>query len=257
MFFLTLQEKLDLAKAVVDSAEGKIKVIASGHTDDKACDQIEELGKMSETGVDAVVLVSNRIASQDQGEDVFVKNADNIFSQLPNVTFGLYECPYPYLRLLSTDFLSECAKTGKLVFLKDVSCALEIQKERVEAVRGTQLSLFNANTSTLLESLRMGYDGYNGVMANFHIDLYKWLYLNYKKDRKTAEELMDFLTVAGIIEARCYPVNAKYHQNKFDVPMAINSRVCDSSLLNENGIHELDSLHRMESEWRIRLGLEQ
>ena len=126
MFYLSEQEKLDLAKAVVEQAAGRIKVIASGHTADDHNKQIEELGKMSETGVDAVVLVSNRFAKKDEGEDVFRKNADDVFRQLPNVTFGLYECPAPYLRLLSDDFLQDCAKTGKLVFLKDVSCSREI-----------------------------------------------------------------------------------------------------------------------------------
>ncbi|MBK5201401.1 MAG: hypothetical protein JJE21_07685 [Spirochaetaceae bacterium] len=117
------------------------------------------------------------------------------------------------------------------------------------------MSLFNANTSTLLDSFQMGADGYNGVMANFHIDLYKWLFLNFKKDPETARELMDFLILAGVIESRCYPVSAKYHQNKFDVKMSIYTKAKDVNLLNENGIHELDALHSMEVRWRNRLGL--
>ncbi len=255
MFFLSEQEKLDIAKAVRDAAAGRVKVIASGHTSDDHQKQIDELGKMSELGLDAVVLVSNRMAKKDEGEDIFRKNAEDIFRQLPGVPFGLYECPYPYLRLLTDDFLKDCAKTGKLVFLKDVSCARDIQKRRVELVKGTSLSLFNANTSTLLDSWHDGYDGYNGVMANFHIDLYAWMYKNFKKEPELARELMDFLTVAAIIEARCYPVSAKWHQNAFDVPMALVTRSKDTSLLNENGIHEMESLHRMESAWRKRLGL--
>ncbi len=257
MFFLSEQEKLDLAKAVVDAAAGRVKVIASGHTSDDHGKQIEELGNMSKTGVDAVVLVSNRMAKQDEGEDVFRKNADDIFRQLSDVTFGLYECPYPYLRLLSDEFLSDCAKSGKLVFLKDVSCCREIQKRRIELVKGTNLSLFNANTATLLDSLIDGYDGYNGVMANCHIDLYAWLYKNFKKEPELARELMDFLTLCGVIEARCYPVSAKWHQNEYDVPMTLVTRSKDPALLNENGRIELASLHRMESAWRTRLGLPQ
>lgn len=257
MFFLSEQEKLDLAKAVVEQAAGRIKVIASGHTSDDHAKQIDELGKMSETGVDAVVLVSNRFAKKEEGEDVFRKNAEDVFAQLPDVTFGLYECPYPYLRLLTDEFLGDCAKSGKLVFLKDVSCAREIQKRRVALVRGTNMSLFNANTATLLDSLIDGYDGYNGVMANCHIDLYVWLYNNFKKEPELARELMDFLTLCGVIEARCYPVSAKWHQNEYDVPMTLVTRSKDVNLLNENGRIELQSLHRMEVAWRKRLGLPQ
>lgn len=255
MFYLKEQEKIDLAIATKEAAEGQVKVIASGHTSDNHQQQIDELGRMAETGVDAVVLVSNRMAKKDEGEDVFRNNAEDIFRQLPDVSFGLYECPYPYLRLLTTDFLKECAESGKLVFLKDVSCSLDILNERISTIKGTNLSLFNANTSTLLDSLIMGADGYNGVMANFHIDLYKWLYLNFEKEPLLARELMDFLTLAGVIEARCYPVSAKYHQNKFDVPMSIYTRSKDTKLLKENDIHELDSLHAMEISWREKLNL--
>ena len=94
MFFLT-KEELSLARAVVDAAAGRIKVIASGHTADDHSQQIDELGAMAETGVDAVVLVSNRLAKADEGADVFNRNAEDIFNQLSDVTFGLYECPYP------------------------------------------------------------------------------------------------------------------------------------------------------------------
>jgi 4-hydroxy-tetrahydrodipicolinate synthase len=255
MFFLSEQEKLDLAAAVKDAAAGRVKVIASGHTADDTSKQIEELGRMAETGVDAVVLVSNRMAKQDEGEAVFRANFGNILRQLPHVVFGLYECPYPYLRLLSTDFIKECAENKSLVFLKDVSCSLSTEKERITAVSGKEISLFNANTATLLDSLIMGYAGYNGVMGNFHIDLYKWLYTHYKNEPELAREVSDFLTLAGISEARMYPVNAKYHQNLCGVPMGMHTRSKEKNALNENIRHEMDSLIRMEETMRKRLGL--
>jgi 4-hydroxy-tetrahydrodipicolinate synthase len=77
MFFLSEEEKPDLAKAVLDAASGRVKVIASGHTADDKTKQVEELGCMAETGVDAVVLVSNRLAKQDEGEDIFRNNFSN------------------------------------------------------------------------------------------------------------------------------------------------------------------------------------
>ena len=255
MFFLSKQEKLDIAKAVVDANAGRIKVIASGHTADDHAEQIDELGAMAQTGADAVVLVANRMAKQNEGADVFNKNAEDIFRQLPNVTFGLYECPYPYLRLLTDDFLADCARTGKLVFLKDVSCSNEIEVRRVKLTAGTKLALFNANTSTLLDSLIAGYDGYNGVMANFHIDIYKWMYDHFKTEPEKARRISDFLTVAAVSEARAYPVNAKFHYSLTGVPMSLVTRSKDVSILNENARHEIESLIRMEKEIRAELGL--
>ena len=255
MFFLSEQEKIDIAKAVLDTAGGRVKVIASGHTSDDKAKQIEELGRMGETGVDAVVLVSNRLAKETEAEGVLENNFTDILQQLPNVVFGMYECPYPYLRLLSTDFLKDCAAKKNLVFLKDVSCSLAIQKERIAAVRGTELALFNANTSTLLDSLIEGYVGFNGVMANFHIDIYKWMYSNFREQNGLAREVSDFLTLAAVSEARAYPVNAKYHYNLTGIPMSIHTRSKDKSILNENACHEIESLIRMEAAMRRRLGL--
>lgn len=255
MFFLSEQEKLDIAQAVVEASDSRTKVIASGHTADDHHQQIQQLGAMAQTGVDAVVLVANRMAQQHEGEEVFTANAEDIFSQLPDVTFGLYECPYPYLRLLSDDFLASCAKRGKLVFLKDVSCSLEIEKRRVELIQGTDLALFNANTSTLLDSLIMGYHGFNGVMANFHIDIYKWMYEHFKDQPELAREVSDFLTIAAITEARSYPVNAKHHFARTGVPMSLVTRSKSVDLLNENGRHEIESLIRLEKAMRERLDL--
>lgn len=255
MFYLTLQEKIDIAKAVLDASAGRVKVIASGHTADHIEQQVEQLGRMGETGVDAVVLVSNRLAKKDEGEETFIANADRIFNSLPEVTFGIYECPYPYLRLLSTEFLARSAHEGSLVFLKDVSCENSILEDRIRAVQGTRLSLFNANTATLLDSLIAGADGYNGVMANFHIDIYAWLYANFASQPELAREVSDFLTVAAVTEARAYPVNAKFHMQRIGIDMTMHTRSRDSSCMNENARHEVESLIRMEESMRRKLGL--
>jgi 4-hydroxy-tetrahydrodipicolinate synthase len=106
-----------------------------------------------------------------------------------------------------------------------------------------------------LDSLIDGYVGYNGVMANFHIDIYKWLYTHFKAEPALAREVSDFLTVAAVSEARAYPVNAKYHLNLTDVPMGIHTRSKDKSILNENARLEVESLIRLEKAMRKRLGL--
>ena len=46
MAFLTEQEKLDIAKAVVDAVDGRIQVVASGHTADSKSDQYKQIEDM-------------------------------------------------------------------------------------------------------------------------------------------------------------------------------------------------------------------
>ncbi len=149
----SLEEKVELAKCVLKAAEGKVPVIASGHTSDDIEDQIKELSAIAETGVDAVVLVSNRLAKADEGTEVFLVNLTRILSEMPDVKFVIYEYPYPYRRLLTDEELKWCADSGRIIFLKDVICDLEIEKRCVEAVKSSSLKLFNANTETLLDSL--------------------------------------------------------------------------------------------------------
>lgn len=249
MFFLSLEEKVALATCVVKAAGGRVPVIASGHTSDEIDDQIKELKAISETGVDAVVLVSNRLAKENEGSEVFLDNLKKILDALPHVQFGIYECPYPYRRLLTHEELKWCATSNRIVFLKDVSCDVSIEKRRVEIVKGTGLKLFNANTKTLMDSLLMGYHGYNGVMGNFHIDFYKWLFLNYKDQPEKARALQLELTEKGNIEKFAYPINAKYHMIEHGVPMTLYSRRLEAEAFD---LEAKDLVHAM-MEWEARV----
>ena len=78
---------------------------------------------------------------------------------------------------------------------------------------------------------------------------------NFSKEPETAAELQDFLTLAAVIEARAYPISAKWYQNEYGVKMTLHTRSKDPSLFNENGRHEIEALKRMEDKWRERLGL--
>jgi 4-hydroxy-tetrahydrodipicolinate synthase len=145
--------------------------------------------------------------------------------------FGVYECPAPYKRLLSPELLKWCAETEKFAFLKDTCCDLDQLEAKCKAVEGTGLKIFNANAATLLRSMEMGCAGYSGVMANFHPDLYVWLCKNYKEQPEKAQELMNFLGAASMVECQVYPVNSKYHMNLVGVPMTLQSRKQDYKLL--------------------------
>ncbi len=255
MFNLDLEEKVALSTAIVEAAEGRVPVISSGHTSDNIEDQIEEIKAISETGVEAFILVSNRLDKDDEGSEVLLKNLQTILDAVPDVKFGIYECPYPYRRLLTNEELEYCTKIDRIVFLKDVSCDTSIQKERVEIAKGSSLNLFNANTETLLDSLIMGYEGYNGVMGNFHIDIYKWLYENYDKHPEKAREIQNQLTKAGEIEKVAYPINAKYHLNKKGTNMGIFSRRMKSDVFSEEKRLEVETLIQWEDKIRKELGL--
>lgn len=215
MFFLSLEERIGVAQCVVKAAAGRVPVIASGHISDSLEDQAAELNAMAKTGVDAVILITNRLAKEEESDEIWLKNCKELLSRIEtDIPLGFYECPYPYKRLLSVENIKWCAQSGRFYFLKDTCCDIAQIREKLDAIRGSNLKLYNANTSTLLESLRSGATGYSGVMANFHPQLYAWLCDHIESER--AEEVSAFLTIASLIERQCYPVNAKFHLQEIE-----------------------------------------
>ena len=256
MAYLTEQEKLDIAKAVTEAVDGRIQVVASGHTADDKATQFREIENMMKIpGIGAYVLVSNRLDQKHEGEAVFEANAREIFDKFPEIDFGIYECPMPWKRLVSLDFLKSVAPEGRMVFLKDTCCDYELIRERLKAVEGTPLKIFNANAQSWFDSYQHGSAGYNGVMANFHPDLYKWCFDHKDDQPEKARLVADFLTAAAMIEMRIYPCNAKYHQNLVDVPMNVFARSADCTKLDKNAKGEVESLINLENYVRKQLGI--
>lgn len=254
MAYLTEQEKLDIAKAVCDANGGRIQIVASGHTADDKATQFRELENMMKiSGIGAYVLVSNRLDQQNEGEEIFLRNAEEFFSRYPEIDFGIYECPMPWKRLVSLDFLRETAPKGRMVFLKDTCCDYVLIRERLKAIEGTPLKLFNANAQSWFDSYCHGSAGYSGVMANFHPDLYKWCFNHKDSDPEKARLVADFLTTAAMIEMRIYPCSAKYHQNLVNVPMHVFSRSADCAKLDRNAKGEVESLIHLERWLREKL----
>ena len=225
MFYLSLEEKIRLAKTVVDAAEGKINVVASGHCSDSLDEQIREINEISKTGIDAFVLVSNRFDLHNRGDEECFKNAQYVLDRIDkDIPLGIYECPTPYKRLLSDDIIKRCLESGRFKFIKDTCCDPELLEKRARILSGTDLKLFNANAQTTLYSLICGYSGYSGIMANFHPDIIVWLCKNFEKYPEAAKRVQEFFTMYAFTECMHYPITAKYHMNLAGVPMELDSR---------------------------------
>ncbi len=247
MLYLSKDEKVELAKAVADANQGRMQVIASGHTATDLKTQFEEIEAMMKVdGIEAYVLVSNALDPKNEGDTVFMKNFEATVKEFPDVDFGIYECPLPYKRLVSTECLTEMARSGKLVFLKDTCCDYELIRERIKAVEGTALKLFNANAASFYDSYLHGGAGYNGIMANFHPELYRFAIDKSAAETENAQLMAHILTELAMIEMRLYPVSAKYHMNLLGIPMSTLSRSSDRAKFDKNAKMEVDSLFAVE-----------
>jgi len=254
IFFLSLEERIKLQKTVYDEVlkieqetGNRLTVVASGHVSDTIEGQAEELCKIAETGADAIILITNRLDIHNEGDDVWIQNAEALLEKLPpDIGLGLYECPYPYKRLLTPRILNWCLEKGRFYFIKDTCCDIHTIRERMEILGGTQLMLLNANCQTLLDSLKAGGSGYCGIMANYHPKLYAWLCHNYKTEPEKAKRLQEFLCMSGFTEnGLSYPLSAKYHMCLEGIPTENLARNKESNTFTDYGracMHQMRSL---------------
>lgn len=231
MHYLSLKERQELARRTKQRAH--IPVIAAVKGCKDLSEQKEEWAAMRETGVDAIVLLTNTLSGLEGGMREFQQNLDTALSILPeDLPLGLYECPVPFKRVLADEELAYAAKTGRFRFLKDTCCDLPRILRRVSLLEGTPLRLFNANSTTLLESLQGGAAGFSGIMANFAPDLCAWLCRFWDTWPEQAKLVQNALSVSSRIEMLLYPANAKDFLVGKKILRSCYSRSCDYRALN-------------------------
>jgi len=205
--WLTMAEKKRVAQLTVEKLGGKIPVICSGVTASEIGEQIEQAKAIRAEGADAIVFIRNRLGGD---EETFLANIERICREMPDdIPLGLYECPHPYKQYITDREFDAVVKTGRFRFLKDTICNVPAMQRR-RALRDAAdpgFRLYNANCATLLESVRFGYNGFSGIMANFHPELYVWMYEH--RDDPRADIIDKYLGMMSVIELRCYPICAK------------------------------------------------
>ena len=255
IFHLSDREMQKMMKFIAEKNNGRMSLIASGHTSLDVEAQIDQLKAMVDNGAEQAVLILNRLAAEHDSDDVLRRNCERIFNALPEITFGVYECPVTYKRMVSNDLIRWFAETGRVGFIKDTCCDLGMIKERLQAVGNSGIQLFNANTATLLPTMRAGAAGFSGVMANFHADLYAALYRFYKENDPRADELQACLTIASAAEGKLYPVNAKYHLRFNGIEAGIRARNKDMRQWNATLESETRDMFIFEEMVRDRFGI--
>ncbi len=250
IFFLSFEERMELLKFIIKNAPKGMTIVASGHTADDLETQIREANQFIDVGVDGYVFISNRLAKADENDSVFLKNMEYVVDNIPEIGLGIYECPYPYKRLMSPYVLKELSQTGKFRFLKDTSCNLDEIQAKLDAVKGTDFKIYNANSATFLESMQIGCAGFSGVMANFHPEFYVWLCENFDKDPELAQKIQDFVGFFSVAECQMYPVNAKYYQKLEGNEMEYISRARDAGEFKRNRQLEIEQMYNLTQHFK-------
>lgn len=255
IFFLSFEERLELLRFVMKHTPKNIAIVASGHVADDLDTQIAEAKAFVDEGIDSYVFISNRFAAADEDDSVFLKNIDRAVEAMGDMSFGIYECPYPYKRVMTPEVLKKLAESGRFTFLKDTCCDPAMISDKLKAVDGMELKIFNANSASLLETLKMGCAGFSGVMANFHPEIYSWLCKNFDKEPEKAERVQAFLGFASLAECQLYPVNAKYYLSLEGLPMEYYSRSKDAAGFTLSRRMEIDQMRELTAQFKADMGI--
>src|SRR5690554_5245513 len=129
MYNLSDEERIELTRFVVDNS--RLSVVSTGTFYDTAAENIDFIKKIYRTGVDGVVLITSILVDKDSDERAFLDAVRTIVENTGDIPLGLYECPSPYKRLVSSDALAQIVATERFVYLKDTSCVAATVNEKI------------------------------------------------------------------------------------------------------------------------------
>ncbi len=230
MFKLTDDERIALARRVVQASGGRVPVVASGTFGGPIEQQAEFIKRMVDTGVIAVTVIASAVTDRTEDDDIWCAHVERLLDLTREIPLALYECPEPYHRFISPGALKWAAGTGRFFLLKETSRSLEQIRAKLDAVAGSALQLFNADTTSLVDSLKLGAKGYCGIAANYYPDLLAWLCVNFESFPEAAVLLQAVMRVADPPLHFKYPVAAKYYRQHAGFDIQTISRVSDAQI---------------------------
>ncbi len=254
MFDLNNEERFALAEYVLKRVDGRVPVIATGTFPENTDNQSDFVKKIYDTGVEAVIILTNLFAKENEPESVWISNVEKLLEQTGNIPLGMYECPFPYKRLIPAETMAWAASTGRFFWSKDTSEDINQIRDKLKMTKGTVLSLYNAHTGSLLESLRAGVFGFSGIDSNFYPELYSWICANWKEEPEISEELQQFLVWGRMTIDIKYPLSAKEY-------LVLNGIFEDSTTrlqkepFNLEEMEALKLLYTKTKAWDERLGI--
>ncbi len=256
MFQLTNEERLLLTKTIVEHCRDKVPVVSSGTFFKDNKQNADFIKKIYDLGVDAVILISGILVEPGESDDVLKKRLEEIMSSTGDIPMGLYECPVPYKRVISSEMMQWLASTGRFWYHKDTTCNAPLIKKKVAGVKGSTFNLYNADTVTSLQSLRDGAAGISPISGNFYPELYGHFLKLYREGKKDElETLNNYLCVMDRITHDFYPWSAKFFLEKRGFNLCTNTRIPMSKMgVQDNNRHNdlLRMFHQVMNDFGVK-----
>jgi 4-hydroxy-tetrahydrodipicolinate synthase len=212
MYELSSSERLGVINRIVRRVDGAVPVVATGsfgHTIEAQAGFVKEVYA---TGVEAVILISSLLATEDEDDAVWERRVDELLDRTPGIPVGFYECPVPYKRIMSAAQLGRLGATGRLRYHKDTCLDIDLVREKLAAVKEKDFGLYDAYMVHAVESLKAGSAGLSCIQGNYMPELVVWLCEHYDDSSSAGQvaEVQAFFNRHMDVMHRVYPVVAKY-----------------------------------------------
>ena len=243
MYELTAEERLSVIKTVVEQANGRVPVVATGTFQGSVEEMADFSNQVYALGVDAVIVLNNQFVSEEESDEVFLSRMKRWMELTPGVPFGIYECPVPYKRLVSIPVLQDLLRSGRLCYHKDTSLNIDQVREKIQAGSTARFGVYDAYMVHAKASLEAGSMGLSCIQGNFFPDLIASFCANPTAD------FQEFLTENMELMHSAYPTSAKYVLQKQGFPISLTTRR-KVEPLTEGLKAKLDTLITLASRYR-------
>lgn len=218
MKWLTLDERLKLAQRAVDRA-GDVRVVATANLEEDVDAHADEIKRMAETGVAAVVLVPPQGMGHDleRFADYFAHLADR--APCPVI---LYEWPLRTPHRIPAEIYAELVNAHGVVGIKDTTCTVEGIRAKIDAAPNS--IVYQANTPYLIEAVEMGARGIMAITSAAAADAVVQFWQAAKEQTPDRAQRHQSLVFLDALLRFGYPATAKYLAARRGAPMEIDCR---------------------------------
>jgi 4-hydroxy-tetrahydrodipicolinate synthase len=211
MYQLSREEMITSVSFVVEKVNGRVPIVATGTFPDTVENQAAFVKEIYKTGIESAIVISGLLAEQSDSDEVFESNVKQLLALTDDVPLGFYECPVPYKRVLSAEFLGELVQTGKIKYHKDTCLDIEGVRAKIAASQGVEgFGLYDAYMVHAVESLKAGSAGLSCIQGNYFPELVVWLCDNYNENSEELEKVQQFFSENMDLMHDTYPASAKY-----------------------------------------------
>lgn len=219
MTCLSIEERIKCAEIAVKHACGT-EIVATANLEKTWQNQVEEVKRMEQTGVDGLVFVTRGVGDDD---DQLV----NYLSELAEYTtlpILLYEFPGFNPHCMSGEAYGKLVANGKFKGIKDTTCSLELIKEKI-AVQG-ESAVLQANIPYLFDAYVAGARGVCATPTSCGANLFRKMYDEFfvEKDIQKARETYNEIILLDNCIDSGFNASAKYLVQLQGIPMSTVTR---------------------------------